>query len=473
MKKNFPLAPQGRHIINRMQGVAAAYGGRCMQVQRNLRVIALSLIFLFPATIGYSQKQWTLAECINHAIENNIQIKQASLSSENNQLQWNQAKNNRLPSVNAGLSNGFSFGRAPSPETNMFVNQNSNSTNASLNANVPIFQGLQLSNNIAAQRLNFMASVEDHQRIKNDISLNVASYFLNVLVQKEFLKIAQNQRDLTDTLLHRSEVLVSSGREPVSKLYELKAQQANDNFNITTAERNLSLALLDLLQLLELENTFEFDVATPVLLMDISEMPIPTVNFDNAIVTLPNVRAEELRLERSKKNLDIAKGAYLPSLSLNASTSTNYFNVNGLPNAQFSRQLSNNWQSYVGVSLNIPIFNRMTTRTNVSQSRLQIQNQELEVENAKKAIYKDIQRAMLNAKVSKDRYMAALNAVRANQESFRFVTQAFESGRTTLFDLQQSRNNLERAQSEQIQAKYEFIFNTKVLDFYNGKEIKL
>ncbi|MCL2683350.1 MAG: TolC family protein [Bacteroidales bacterium] len=436
-----------------------------------MKKIILITLLAIPI-IGFAQKQWTLTECIHHAIENNIQIRQAGILTESNQMQWNQARNNRLPNLNAGLSDGFSFGRTLDRD-NQYVNQNSNSADASLNANIPLFQGFQLANTIAAQRFNFMASVEDHQKIKNDISLQVASYYLNVLVQKEFLKIAQNQRDLTDTLLNRSEILVNSGREPISKLYELKAQLANDNFNVTTAEKNLSLALLDLAQLLELENFSTFDVAVPILLPDISEMPIPAVIFENAIVTLPNVKAEEFRLERSKKNLDVARGAYFPNLSLNASTATSYFYLNGVPNEAFGTQLSNNWRSYIGVSMNIPIFNRMSVRTNVSQSKLQIQNQELEVENAKKIIYKDIQRAMLNAKVSKDRYVAAENSVRANQESFRFVAQAFESGRTTFFDMQQSRYNLERALSEQIQAKYEFIFNTKVLDFYNGKEIEL
>jgi outer membrane protein len=436
------------------------------------KIIIITLLTI--PIVGFAQKQWTLKECIDYALEYNIQIKQAAIRSESNQLQWQQSKNNRLPNLNAGLSDGFSFGRSLLPD-NTYASQNSNSANASLNASVPIFEGMRLTNEIAARRLDFMASVEDHQRIKNDVSLTVASYFLNVLVQKEFLKIAQHQRDLTDTLLHRSEILVNSGREPISKLYELRAQLATDNFNITTAERNLSLALLDLAQLLEIETISMFDVATPIFVMNVSEMPIPVVVFENAIVTLPNVKAEEFRLERSIKNLEIARGAYLPTVSLGASTSTGYYFLYSdmIPNLSFGNQLSNNWRSYVGISVNIPIFNRFSVKTNVSQNKIQIQSQELEVENAKKAIYKDIQRAMLNAKVSKDRYVAAVNSVEANQESFRFVEQRYESGRSTFFDMQQSRNNLERALSEQIQSKYEFIFNTKVLDFYNGKPIEL
>jgi outer membrane protein len=407
-------------------------------------------------------------------LEHNIDIKQSGMASDNSEMQWKQAKYNRLPSVSAGLSDGFSFGRSLMSD-NTYANQNANSADASLSASVSLFEGMRVTNDIAARKLDFMAAVEDQQRIKNDVSLTIASLFLNVLVQKELLKIAENQKLLTDTLVARCEVMVNTGKEPISKLYELKAQQANDAFSITTAEKNLRLALLDLAQILEVENFSTFDVVTPELLTDVSEMPIPTVIFDNAAVTLPNVKAEEFRLERSKKGLEIAKSSYYPSVSLGASTSTNYYYMSGntLPNEAFGTQLSNNWRSYVGLSVSIPIFSRMATRTSVSQSKLQIQNQEFEVEKAKKTLYKDIQRAMLNAKVSKDRYMASVNSVQANEESYRYAEQRYEAGRSTFFDMQQSKTGLEKALSEQIQAKYEFIFNTKVLDFYNGNTIEL
>ena len=432
------------------------------------------LLLLVMPVIGFAQKQWTLADCINHALQNNIQIQQANIVSQSSQSQWRQARHNRLPAVNASLSDGFGFGRTLGPD-NIFINQNSNSADGSLNMNIPIFQGSRITHEVAARRHDFMAAVADHERIKNDVSLTVVSHFLNVLLQKEHLKIAQQQRSLTDTMLHRIEILVQNGREPISRLYELKAQSANDAFNITGAKRNLRLALLDLAQLLNLEYVENFAISAPDFDFDISQMPIPIVIFENAIVTLPNVRAEEHRLESSKRNLDIARSAYFPTVSFGVSTSTGYFHLFGLEypiiNAQFGTQISQNWRSFVGMSVNIPIFNRFSVRTNVSQSRLQIEHQELQVRQARNAIYNDIQRAMLNAHVSRDRYLAAANAVRANRQAFEFVEQAFASGRTTFFDMQQSRNNLERAQSEQVQAKYEFIFSVKVLEFYNGREI--
>ncbi|MCL2416622.1 MAG: TolC family protein [Bacteroidales bacterium] len=432
------------------------------------------IVLLAIPILAISQKQWTLADCINHALRHNIQIQQANIVSQSTQSQWQQARHNRLPSVNATLSDGFSFGRTLGPD-NIFINQNSNLADGALNLNVPVFQGSRLTHEIAARQHDFMAAVADHERVRNDVSLTVVSHFLNVLLQKEHLKIAQQQLSLTDTLLHRIEVFVQAGSEPISRLYELKAQSANDAFNITNAERNLQFALLDLAQLLNLEDVENFNISAPDFDLDISQMPIPVVIFENAIVTLPNVRAEEHRLESSMRNLEVARSAHFPTVSLGASTSTGYFYMFGgeFPNASFRSQIEQNWRSFVGVSVNIPIFNRFSVRTNVSQSRMQIEHQEFQVQQARNAIYNDIQRAMLNAHVSRDRYFAAANAVRANQRSFEFVEQAFASGRTTFFDMQQSRNNLERARSEQIQAKYEFIFNVKVLDFYNGREIGL
>ena len=432
------------------------------------------LLLSVLSVVGFSQNTWTLKQCIDYALKHNLQIKQASIVSESNNLQWKQARYNRSPSANASISDGFNFGRTLGRD-NTYVNQNSNSANGSVNLDVPIFQGFRITNDIAARKYDFMAAIEDYQKIKNDMSLTVMSYFLNVLVQKEFLKIAQNQLALIDTLVHRTEILVENGKELISKLYELKAQSSNDAFNVTNVEKNLKLALLDLAQLLDLENLENFDISIPNFNFDVSQMPIPIVVFENAVVTLPDVKAEEFRLESSKRSLEIAKSDYFPTVSFGASTSTNYFYMyrKDFPNDKFGSQIEQNWKSFVGMSVNIPIFNRFAIRTNISQSKMQIQYQELQVKQARNEVYKEIQRAILNAKVSKDRYIAATNAVQTNQKSFQLIERAFESGRITFFDMQQSRNNLERAQSEQIQAKYEFIFNTKILGFYSGKDLEL
>lgn len=436
--------------------------------------VLLTLSAILLSFSLFAEKAWNLKQCIEYALEHNIQVKQAIINSENSHLQLKQSKNNRLPNLSAAVSDGFSFGRSES-RLGVNVDQNSNSANASLNTDIPLFQGLRAHYDIAARKLDLMASIEDQNKIKNDIRLNITSFYLNALIQKELVKIAKFQVTLTDTLVRQTEIRVNNGKDPISKLYEIKAQQANEAYNLVNAEKNMRLALLDLAQLLEIETIFDFDIEEPVFVQNIENTPIPKVLFEDAIVTLPDVKAEIYRLESNQKNVNMAKAAYYPSLSLGASTSTGvyYLYDNSVPNDAFGSQLGNNWRSYVGLSLNIPIFNRMSVKTNVSMSKLDVKKQELQIENAKKTIFKDIQKAVLNAQVSKEKYAAAEKSAQANFEAFHFVEQSFAAGRATVFDLQQSRNNLEKSLSDQIQSKYEFIFNIKVLDFYNGVEISL
>ena len=401
---------------------------------------------------------WTLQQCIDYALEHNIQIKRANFNVVSNETSLNMARSDWLPNINASLGDGF--------EKDI-----SNSANAGVELNMLLFDGLRTVSNTKAKRSNVMASFEDLQKIKNDVTLNVVSLYLNVLIQKELKKTAQEQVTLSDTLEKTVEKLVGNGREPQSKLYEIRAQKANDDYNLINAENNLQLALLDLMQILEIDFD-NFDIETP--LFDIDSFTIPIVIFDNVLAFLPNVRSEEYRLESLQKTLGTTRASYYPNLSLSASASTTYnyyFKDKTLNTTSFFKQLSNNWRSYIGVSMSIPIFNRLETLNNVKLSKVQIQQQKIEIENAKKALFKEIQRAILKANSAKQRYNSANVSVQANNEVFRQVKERFRMGKATSFDLQQAKNNLEKSHSEYIQAKYEFIFSVKILRFYSGENL--
>ncbi|MDR0619677.1 MAG: TolC family protein [Bacteroidales bacterium] len=401
---------------------------------------------------------WTLQQCIDYALEHNIQIKRANFNVVSNETSLNMARSDWLPDINASLGDGF--------EKDI-----SNSANAGVELNMLLFDGLRTVSNTKAKRSNVMASFEDLQKIKNDVTLNVVSLYLNVLIQKELKKTAQEQVTLSDTLEKTVEKLVGSGREPQSKLHEIRAQKANDDYNLINAENNLQLALLDLMQILEIDFD-NFDIETP--LFDIDSFTIPIVIFDNVLAFLPNVRSEEYRLESLQKTLGTTRASYYPNLSLSASASTTYnyyFKDKTLNTTSFFKQLSNNWRSYIGVSMSIPIFNRLETLNNLKLSKVQIQQQKIEIENAKKALFKEIQRAILKANSSRQRYNSANVSVQANNEVFRQVKERFRMGKATSFDLQQAKNNLEKSHSEYIQAKYEFIFSIKILRFYSGENL--
>ncbi|GHS85474.1 transporter [Bacteroidia bacterium] len=407
-------------------------------------------------------------------MERNIQVKQSALSVENSRIALDQSKNNRLPNLNASMSDGFSFGQSQGRD-GVYADQNTNTANGSLNTSVPLFQGLRIYNDIQVKQFNLMAASQDQDKVKNDLSLNIASLYLTVLIQKELVKNAKAQMTLTESLEKQTEALVNSGRESQAKLYEIRAQKANEQYAVTNAEKNLKLAVLDLAQTLELENGVWFDIEEPNMELDIRTMDVPIVVFDEASNTLPNIKAEQYRLDGAKKALNVTKADYFPRLSLGASTSTSYYyllNTDNL-NDPFSKQLSNNWRSAVNLSLSIPIFNRFEVRNSMNNSKIQISQQEMQLESAKKALFKDIQRAILNANSSKERYIAANLSMQANQESYRYIEERFSSGKATTFELQKSKTDFANSLSERIQAKYEFLFNVKILDFYKGNDISL
>jgi outer membrane protein len=397
-------------------------------------------------------------------------VKRAVINVESSKTSFNQARGNWLPDVSGSLSDGFSFGRAQTNEGIYFEQNVTNSANVGVNLEMSLFDG-RISSDIKAKKYSVMAASEDQQKVKNSIILNVASLYLNILIQKELQVVAREQIVLSDSLEKNIERLVNCGREPQSKLYEILAQKANENYNLTSAEKNLRIAFLDLMQMLEVDDP-TFDIEEPF--FDIDIMTIPLVVFEQILAVLPDVKAEKYRLNSLQKSLNMVKASYYPSLFLSASTSTGYYHYyqNRELNVPFLSQLSNNWKSYVGLSMNIPIFNRLEAHYNVKLSKIQIRQQEMEVENARKTLLKDVQRAQLNAEVSKQRYTAANLSVQMSEVLYRHVEERFRVGHATSFDLQQAKNNLEKSLSERIQAKYEFIFNVKILDFYNGKEIK-
>ena len=276
-------------------------------VMKNFLLFFVMLFVFFQIVSGQNTADvWTLQQCIDYALEHNIQIKRANFNVVSNETSLNMARSDWLPNINASLGDGF--------EKDI-----SNSANAGVELNMLLFDGLRTVSNTKAKRSNVMASFEDLQKIKNDVTLNVVSLYLNVLIQKELKKTAQEQVTLSDTLEKTVEKLVGNGREPQSKLYEIRAQKANDDYNLINAENNLQLALLDLMQILEIDFD-NFDIETP--LFDIDSFTIPIVIFDNVLAFLPNVRSEEYRLESLQKTLGTTRASYYPNLSLSASAST-------------------------------------------------------------------------------------------------------------------------------------------------------
>jgi outer membrane protein len=422
-------------------------------------------------------KQWTLEECIRYAIAHNISLKQREQEEEARKTDLNTSQNSRLPSLNASLNQNLGFGRSTSRD-GVIVDRNSSSSTFNIGLNMPVFDGFRITNTIAARKLNLMAATEALNKAKEDVAIGVASYFLQALYNKEILHIAELQVELTKAQVTRTEALVNAGKVPMSQLYDIRAQLAKDEVTLTEAANNVSLALLDLAQALELERlAADFDIVKPDTDDVLADNMLPPDHiYDNAVLVKPQIREQEYLLESRRKMLKVAQADYYPQLNFNASYGSGYYHYFGsadFTNLPFGDQLSQNAQKGLGVSLSIPIFNRFGIRNNVRQARIGIISQELTMENSKKTLYKEIQQAWFSAVAAQEKYRASEKSVIAGREAFTYAEERYATGKRTVFEYNDSKTKYAQSLSEQAQAKYNFIFRTKILDFYNGVPITL
>jgi len=444
-------------------------------MKRITRLIAL-VILLAAFTSAQSQVTWNLQKCIDYAIQNNIQLKQQTLSSEYYNNQLGQAKYNRLPNLNAGFQNQMSYGRSLGPD-NTYIDLNSNSTYGSLSSNVTLWSGFTLKNAIKVADMDLQASLQDMQKAKDDMMLNIAAAYLETLFADELLNVSQDLIKITQLQIDRTGKLVEAGSLAKGSLFEIEAQYAREELNVVNAQNRLQLAYLALYQLLELPSTESFKIEKPVLpeiganMSLINSMDV----FKNAVQLKPAVKSAEFKLESAKNQLLIAKGNKMPSLSFGANYNNNYNYLmnSSLANIVFGEQLKSHQRYGFGLSLNIPIFNHYQAQTGVSNAQIQLEVSELTLQNTKNLLRKDIEQAYTNALAAFKRYVANQKAVVSSTEAFRYTEEKFNVGMINSVEYNQSKNNLASAQSDLLQAKYEYIFRTKILDFYNGKTIEL
>ena len=441
--------------------------------------IILSLLSVW-AQAQDAKRLWSLEDCIRYATEHNLELKQREQEQESKKVALHTSKYSWLPSLNANVGQNFDFGRSPS-KTGVIVDQNSANTSASINLSMPIFDGFQIPNDIAARKLDLKAAVETLNKAKEDLAIHVASIYLQVLYNKEVKKIAELQVALSQEQIKKTEALVNSGKVPLSQLYDIKAQLANDEVTLTEAENNVQLALLDLAQSLELEQGGEsFDVMVPEIGNAVEQYMgsiLPPDHIYNQAVTIkPQIKEQTYLLESQKRMLKVAQAGYYPKLNFGASYGNCNYHYSGegdYANLPFGDQLKNNARKTIGFSLSIPLFNRFQVRNSVRSARINIRNRELMMENTKKALYKEIQQAYYNATAAQSKYLASDKSVEANKEAFTYAEECYVAGKSTVFEFNEAKTKYAQSLSEQAQAKYNFIFRAKILDFYNGTSISL
>ena len=431
---------------------------------RRKPIRGLLFLLFFPLVLS-AQTSWTLEQCINTALENNRNIKQQDLAKQSRTIAYEQARADLLPNLNAIAGQSYYFGMAPTSSDLKEKTPNSSRSSFGLSSGVTLFDGLRMKHNIDAKKAEMYASEANLEKMREDITLSVSTAFLQVVLNKELLQIAEQQLSLTTASIKQRKTLVENGKMAEGELYELFSQEAKEELNRVRSESALKLSLLDLAQIMELDDFENMDVVVPQQLAE-AELRLlsPEIVYENALTHRPEIKSSEYNLQNSEKNVAIAQSAYYPRLSFGADVSTGYFSTH--PD-MFSTQFADNMSTSLGFTLNIPIFNRFSTRSNVRSAQLGVENSRLEIENTKIALRKTIQQAYQNAVAAQSRWTAAEKSEKSAQEAFRFMEQKEAAGRATQYELFQAKNNLTQVLSEKTQAKYEYVFRTMILEMYN------
>lgn len=438
-------------------------------MKRILLLLAVAAMFVQ----GKAQEQWSLQKCIDYALENNIVVKQYQLNTEYQENELGQSKNNRLPSVSASVNQGLNFGRSLTLD-NTYDNFTTASTSASVSGSVLIWNGGTLKNSIKQSEYDLKSSLENLEKAKDDIKLGIASGYLEILFSKELVKVAEKQVEKTQEQIERTTELVEAGKVAQGTLLEVEAQLAREQLDVVNRKNNLRIAYLNLAQFLELDDYTDFDVVVPEipeLKAQVSLVGAKSV-YEKAIEIRPEIKSAEYQLKSSEVQLDIAEGSRMPTLAAYAGLSDNYIAAEQIQ-AGLGEQLESNLNENIGLNLSIPIFSRFQNRTNIANSKLQIENNQLELEGVKKELRKQIEQAYTNAAAALERYNANKIAVNSMTESFRYIEEKYNAGRVNSVEYNDAKSNLAISESDLIQAKYDFIFRSKILDFYNGTPIEL
>jgi outer membrane protein len=463
------------------------------------------VVILANPISGFSQKQWTLQECVDYAVQHNLTVKQQFIATVSQENSVNQSFYSFFPTLNASGSGNFNWGRSVDPFSYTFTNSEIKSINPSISSNLTIFNGFQLQNTLKQSKLNFMAGQNDLKKIQNDISLSVVSAYLQYLYTKEQLKLTQGRVVESQKQRDRVKAMADAGVMTQGNLLDAESQLANEELNNITAENQNTIARLSLAQLLELDSVANFDIVTPTVDIPSSSVLNSTADqlFQLAISHLPEIKSATFKEESALTSVSIARGSYMPRLTMFGSLSTGYSsttrNLNGTPQflgffpngyttasgdvvlapafktdyvkTPLSTQFDNNVTKAVGVSLSIPIFNGFSSRYRVSNAKLNLLSAETSLQQTKNTVFKSVQQAVADANAAQKKFQALTKSVTALNEAYMYAEKRYNAGLTSSLEFLTATNNLTRGKVELLQAKFDLIFKIKVLDFYAGNPL--
>ena len=399
---------------------------------------------------------WSLDSCINYAHAHNINVRRSAVDCLTAEYGVVEAKDRFLPTLSAGASQNFSFGRGLTGD-NTYANRNTQSFGVNVGLNMPVFQGLAGVRRLDYAKAGLRSMLEQHEAVKDDVTLNVISQYLQVLYCREMLDVASDQVKLSETELGRRRELLAAGKIAELDVLEAEAQLSRDELTLVTAENDHMLALVAMTRLLQLENAEGFDV----LPVDDAELPLPAVEdvYANALGSNHGVRAAALNVKAAERYVSLSRTGYMPTLSFNAGLGTNYYKVSGVPGEGFGSQMRDNFSKSLGFTLSVPLFDAFGTRNSVRRAKASQITAELQLDDARSQLYQNIRQAHSQAVAARSS-RAALDAM---QEKYNY-------GRANATEFEQAKSAWFRARAELVQARYESMLRTRIVDFYNCGE---
>jgi len=443
-----------------------------MKLTRYPLLFTLALMIGMPAGT-MAQQTWTLEECINYALDHNINIKRQQVGAEQATNNHQQARKNLLPRASANISHSYNFGKTLNRDEYVYVNQEFQYTDANASASVTVFNGLQKLNTIKQRKYEMLAQLERIEEARYDVTMNIVTYYLTVLSAIEQKNIRQEQLAVTMEQIEQVKEQIKVGKKAKGELLEIKAQAASERADLTNAKNQLAMAYVDLAQVMNLDTIEDFRIEVPQKLeMKGGEQIKPTDTvYTQALSDFPAIQRARYQLEGAKKSLRVTKGSYLPELSFGGGIGSYY---SELSKPAFMKQLRDiNARMGLELSLRIPIFNQFNKQTDVANARLSVQDNKLMLQEQKQNLYKNIQRAHNEAKAAYENYQANLEALESYQEAFSYSEERYEVGMVDAVQYRIAKNDLSRARSNVSRSKYNFIFRLKILEFYMGQTMTI
>jgi outer membrane protein len=440
--------------------------------KKSILIIAACLLFTFARA---QNRVWTFQQCLDTAIQRNISLNQSRLNTDLSRISLEQSKANRYPSLSASARDAVSFGRSVNPTTNQYVERTTNSASFGVSTGVDLFNGFQISRTILQNKMNLDAVKTDVENVKNQVTLNITTAYLQLLFQYEILKAAKNQSEATAIQVDRTQKMVDAGKLPESNLYTIRSQQATDNLSVVNAQGQLDLAKVTLEQLMEIPVTDSFEVkipelVEPTLLLNQTNQEI----FNKALTVQPQIAGAAIRTNSALLGVRISEGARYPSLSLSGSANSNYSVSSGSSSlaSPFFTQLWNNLGESFGLNLSIPIYSNRQLKSNIERAKINALSARLDEQNTRLQLRKTIEQSYADLRNSIKKYEATKEQISAAELSYKNMERKYNVGMSTATDYLIEKNNYFQAQSNGIQSKYDYIFKTKILDFYQGKPIQ-